>query len=77
MGNSRIYSISGHLLGDYAVELGAGRREIKDVLDVVSPSRNPGSSDDARCVCHWLRVMWLSVKLAAARPGGALRVLTR
>jgi len=51
-------------MGGYAIELGARRREIKDALDVVSPSRNPWSNDDARHVCVTESDV-LSVKLAA------------
>lgn len=36
------------------VELRAKGREIKTVLDVVFPSRNSRSNDDARNVCRWL-----------------------
>lgn len=36
------------------MELRAKGREIKDVLDVVFPSRNSRSNDDARNVCRCL-----------------------
>lgn len=72
--NGGMYPISKHLISDFTTELGARRREIKDVFSVVFPSRNPWSRDDARHVCHWSGV--LSVKPAAV-GAGCVRVVSR